>query len=355
MDADTSRVTASDRCNGHRRGFTLIELLVVVAIIALLVSILLPSLKRARDQAKAVVCSANLGQMCRAESSYQSENKEWIPGSPWTTGYWFLTSTAGAMWNPILPGFNRLSVNMFDYVTPLRATMLGSGSISRDRGDLIMEMTQEPFACPVSQEIASRWTGSTLPGPNFIRAVSQMTMTTMMNPGPLMYQEVSRNPSRYPGAGLPGHVAQSDAWEIAVPAGYMPRHNRLGREQLKVFVADGLRFFDNTTNNITYTTATRDAKGMTCATPPSTGGTSYDYGREYNLARSYSYRHGSNNRINAGFFDGHVEGLTLGPDRTQTKFTGKAVHPQYYYPSGSVINNPTALHMDTIAPGTVLP
>ncbi len=45
-----------------RKGFTLIELLVVIAIIALLLAIIMPSLQRARNSARAVVCQSNLKQ-----------------------------------------------------------------------------------------------------------------------------------------------------------------------------------------------------------------------------------------------------------------------------------------------------
>lgn len=62
-----------------RRGFTLIELLVVVAIIALLISILLPSLKGARDQAKRAVCMSNLHSMSHALHGYVTEHKHY-PG-----------------------------------------------------------------------------------------------------------------------------------------------------------------------------------------------------------------------------------------------------------------------------------
>jgi len=62
-----------------RQGFTLIELLVVVAIIALLISILLPALKSARDQAKKAVCSSNLRSVVQAMINYTVENRDFVP------------------------------------------------------------------------------------------------------------------------------------------------------------------------------------------------------------------------------------------------------------------------------------
>lgn len=61
------------------KGFTLIEVLVVVAIIALLVAILLPSLNRARAQARNTNCLSNLRQHGVAIQAYGAEYKGWIP------------------------------------------------------------------------------------------------------------------------------------------------------------------------------------------------------------------------------------------------------------------------------------
>lgn len=76
-----------------RGAFTLIELLVVVAIIAILMAVLLPSLSHAREQAKRAACASNLRQIGNGLAIYGNEYNNWLPphdpvGPITSTGYY---------------------------------------------------------------------------------------------------------------------------------------------------------------------------------------------------------------------------------------------------------------------------
>lgn len=128
-----------------KKAFTLIELLVVVAIIALLISILLPSLSRAREITKRAVCASNARGIGQGMKIYSNDNEDWFPVTPFT--------------EPTNPGQNQFATGVnFVGKMSLSMTSITSNALLTDQHPsrsmflLVIDgtTTAKQFICPSS-------------------------------------------------------------------------------------------------------------------------------------------------------------------------------------------------------------
>lgn len=131
-----------------KAGFTLVELLVVIGIIALLISILLPSLNRARETANRVKCGNNLRQIGLALKLYANENRGAFPRAQYQAG-----ATVTPTWGTGYAATDPFSTQFFS----------ASGVAGRNNDVTAalylllrtQDITAEVFTCPSSN--AEKW------------------------------------------------------------------------------------------------------------------------------------------------------------------------------------------------------
>jgi prepilin-type N-terminal cleavage/methylation domain-containing protein/prepilin-type processing-associated H-X9-DG protein len=335
--------------NRRRSAFTLVELLVVIGIIALLVSILLPALNKARDAAKTVACLANLRSLGQAMAIYVAESKGAIPGSGATSGRHFFMATqtfddsdhnwdtapyAGVPDGPIAPN---------DYLYPLAKVMqlnLPTGSPPSILSRWLAYQNMPVYFCPsMNTEPISTSYGTPAGPPSQVLGYATA----------LAFLQI---PAANGPAGSFQDYRKPHLNDYILPQGYFPKISKVGKPAEKIFMADAAKYFDPDggagnifsysldpfpgTNGTYYACSSRytDTGAFSWATRAYDRSVANGDMTKFD-GRIISFRHGARSKgakwgtykLNALFFDGHA--VTLAEK--------EAIDPNLWIPTGAVI------------------
>jgi prepilin-type N-terminal cleavage/methylation domain-containing protein len=127
------------------RAFTLVEVLVVVAVVALLASILLPSLQAARNQAKLVICKSNCKQVATMTAAYQTDYRGLVPVLlSWRANQFFGTPPRATWLSFALRRYDQKASRLPDEYDPDAVGVWTTARRERYEAELLPEY----FVCP---------------------------------------------------------------------------------------------------------------------------------------------------------------------------------------------------------------